>query len=111
MHEGYGQGSVWKGYLPSKALKEIKDVHTNTVSTLENDEHPWSDLLLQRHHSIVERCRLSDILSHAVADDHEALQDIEVLSCFARSLIGDGKIRSLQSISDKSALAEKKFNR
>ncbi len=38
-HDGFGKGSIWKWYLPSKMFKENKDAHTNSVSTIEKDEH------------------------------------------------------------------------
>jgi putative DNA primase/helicase len=92
-HDGYGKGSVWKWALPSKMLKIAEDAHLNRVSNFENDERLLLDLS-QRHPSIIEGCRLSDVLLHADPSDYEHLQSPEVLVCFARSLKSSGKINS-----------------
>ncbi len=96
VHEGYGKGSVWKWYLPSKVLKSAKDTHANGVSDFKNKEQLLSQLM-QTHPPIVEGCKLSDILLHAIPEDYEYLEKPEVMAIFARSLRDSGKIKIWQS--------------
>ena len=101
VHDGYGKGSIWKWALPSKALKKIKDAHPNGVRPFENHEHLLSDLK-QCHPPIVEGCKLSDILTHAIPDDYEDLKDPKVLAVFALSLKDAGKIKDCVAFEEKT---------
>ncbi len=95
VHEGYGKGSVWQWSLPSKMVKDPKDikgVHPFRVEIFDNqDEHLYH--LARSHPPIIEGCKLKDILLHAIPEDYEALENPEVLACFAQSLKDSGKIK------------------
>jgi putative DNA primase/helicase len=93
-HEGFGQGSAWKWFIPSKVIIESKDDHTQVMSTFRKNDHLWEKL--QKHPPIVEGCLLSDILSQAAPVDYDALLDFEVLGCFARTLRDKGIIRAIE---------------
>ncbi len=95
VHEGYGKGSVWRWCLPSKMVKDPKDVigvHSFGVEIFEHSDERLCHLA-RCHPSVVEGCKLPDILRHAIPEDYEALADPSVLACFAQSLKASGKIK------------------
>ena len=59
---------------------------------MEKNDHLLLDLS-QRHPAMVEGCKLSDILLHAVPEDYEELKDPAILGCLARWLKQSGKIK------------------
>jgi putative DNA primase/helicase len=91
-HKGFGKGSYWVSCLPSKLLKDPKDAHPNRVNTFANSEQLLRDLT-KTHPEIVEGCKLSDILQHAIPEDYEDLRDPAILGCLARALRNSGRIK------------------
>ncbi len=92
VREGFGKGSVWKWYLPSKTIKNLEDDQPEKVENMEKNDHLLLDLA-RRHPAMVEGCKLSDILLHAVPEDYEELKDPAILACLARSLKKSGKVK------------------
>jgi putative DNA primase/helicase len=91
IHEGFGKGSVWQWRLPSKMINKPKDDRLGRVNTVKKDDQLLD--LAQRHPAMVEGCKLSDILLHAIPEDYEDLKDPAVLGCLARWLKKTGKIK------------------
>jgi putative DNA primase/helicase len=94
IHEGYGKGSIWKWYLPSKMLINAKDAHSPRVNDFANHEQVFLELV-QQYPTIIEGCKLSDILSYADEEDYEQLKDPEALKLFADYLKRKGKIEEV----------------
>ncbi len=92
VREGFGKGSVWKWHLPSKKIKNLEDDQLEKVENMEKNDHLLLDLA-RRHPEMVEGCKLSDILLHAVPEDYEELKDPAILGCLARWLKQTGKIK------------------
>lgn len=93
IHERFGKGSTWKWRLPSKMITKLKDDHLSRVDIFAKNDRLLLDLA-QKHPAMVEGCKLSDILFHAIPEDYEALKDPEILGCLARSLKRFGKIKA-----------------
>jgi hypothetical protein len=92
VREGFGKGSAWKWSLLSKKIKNLEDDHFGEVENIEKNDHLRLDLA-QRHPAMVEGCKLSDILLHAIPEDYEDLKDAAILDCLARSLKKSGKVK------------------
>ena len=93
IHEGYGKGSSWKWRLPSKMITKPKDDHLGRVDTFAKNDQLLLDLV-QRHPAMVEGCKLSEILLHAIPEDYEALKDPAMLGCLARWIKQSGTIKA-----------------
>lgn len=91
-HIGFGKGSYWVSYLPAKLFKDPNDAHPKVVNTFANNEQLLLDLT-KSHPEMVEGCKLSDILHHAIPEDYEDLKDPAILVCLARWLRDTGKIK------------------
>ena len=64
----------------SKKIKNLEDDQFEKVENMEKNDHLLLDLT-RRHSAMVEGCKLSDILLHAMPEEYKDLKDPAILAC------------------------------